>query len=445
LGDDEFLWNNFNTTGLCEGLHFVEVKAIDAKGEEGSEQIEVFVDNRTDKYYAAKGIMWNMYNWPMSIVNYPNPEWGQEWTGSVFTAGQCSQGIETKILEILSKKVEINSSTEITFELLEASGGCYDSDCRRAVYITVIVYDEEDNFLAKAREYIYEYTTPEVIMTATGFVNNPDFKPEEGFLKKSIKPWKMISNKGVDMGRVAKWLVGITAINWQITPAEEGVPETNAIFEIKGLDFDMEQSASLSQEITEYPSGIINERRPSVRGFVTSTGGNITGVWGRYASQTASTWTLAIPVDGAFDSVSEEFIYAPGEDLEDGEHYIEIKSLNEQGEKDAVYSKFYFTVSNFISMEDIKTYVYPNPLRGVNPKIKVNCGVSNVNVKLKIYTITGELVHEKDISSFYNSSKNAYEYTWDTSGKASGVYIYLVEATKNGKTLKKTGKIGLIK
>ena len=90
-------------------------------------------------------------------------------------------------------------------------------------------------------------------------------------------------------------------------------------------------------------------------------------------------------------------------------------------------------------------YVYPNPAKRVNPTIKVDCNVSDADVKLKIYTITGELVFEKDISSFYNSSKNAYEYTWDTRGKASGIYIYLIKATRGGKTLKETGKIGLIK
>ncbi|MCD6423291.1 MAG: T9SS type A sorting domain-containing protein, partial [Elusimicrobia bacterium] len=90
-------------------------------------------------------------------------------------------------------------------------------------------------------------------------------------------------------------------------------------------------------------------------------------------------------------------------------------------------------------------YSYPNPAKQKEPTIHVDCGVSDASVKLKIYTIAGELVHEKDISSFYNSSKNAYEYTWDTSGKASGVYIYLIKATRDGKTLKKTGKIGLIK
>lgn len=133
--------------------------------------------------------------------------------------------------------------------------------------------------------------------------------------------------------------------------------------------------------------------------------------------------------------------------MEDGEHIIEIKALNEQGEVDAVYSKFYFTIltSSATAITEIKAYCYPNPARGENPTIKVNCGLNDADVKLKIYTIAGELVFEKNISNNYNAGKSAYEYEWDASGKASGVYICLVEAAQSGITLKKTGKIGLIK
>ncbi|RLD17387.1 MAG: hypothetical protein DRI36_03955 [Caldiserica bacterium] len=83
------------------------------------------------------------------------------------------------------------------------------------------------------------------------------------------------------------------------------------------------------------PTGYISNNQPSVSGSVTSTGGNITGVYGRYGSGRSS-WMLATPVDGTFDSPYEEFVYTVLGPLLDGEHIIEIKSLNEVGEKDAV-------------------------------------------------------------------------------------------------------------
>jgi len=49
------------------------------------------------------------------------------------------------------------------------------------------------------------------------------------------------------------------------------------------------------------------------------------------------------------------------------------------------------------------------------------------------------------MSGSYDSGKNAYEYEWDTSGKASGVYIYLIRAARNGISLQKTGKMAVIK
>ena len=81
----------------------------------------------------------------------------------------------------------------------------------------------------------------------------------------------------------------------------------------------------------------------------------------------------------------------------------------------------------------------------MNPKIHFNCGVSDASVRLSIFTIAGERVFGCDISGSYVAAKNAYEYEWDTSGKASGVYIYLIRADRNGIGLQKTGKMAVIK
>ncbi|MBU2528542.1 hypothetical protein KKF70_04040, partial [bacterium] len=101
--------------------------------------------------------------------------------------------------------------------------------------------------------------------------------------------------------------------------------------------------------------------------------------------------------------------------------------------------------SNLAVFELKEVYAYPNPAKRVNPKIHFNCGVNDASVSLRIFTIAGEQVFGCDMSNNYVAAKSAYEYEWDTAGKASGVYIYLIKADRNGVALKKTGKMAVIK
>ncbi|OGS45247.1 MAG: hypothetical protein A2539_10255 [Elusimicrobia bacterium RIFOXYD2_FULL_34_15] len=95
-----------------------------------------------------------------------------------------------------------------------------------------------------------------------------------------------------------------------------------------------------------------------------------------------------------------------------------------------------------------EVYAYPNPAKnGYQPIIHVECGIADL-VEIRIYNVAGELVHKDEISTqpMIKNNKYAYEYTWDISNKASGVYLYLVRAHKNSeKTIKVLKKIALIK
>ena len=92
-------------------------------------------------------------------------------------------------------------------------------------------------------------------------------------------------------------------------------------------------------------------------------------------------------------------------------------------------------------------YSFPNPAKQCNPTIHVECGIAD-KVEIKIYNIAGELVKSvviKELPSVVNN-KYAYEYTWDTTGVPSGVYIYVVQASKEGeKEIRVTNKLALIK
>lgn len=93
-------------------------------------------------------------------------------------------------------------------------------------------------------------------------------------------------------------------------------------------------------------------------------------------------------------------------------------------------------------------YSFPNPAkRGKNPTLHVESGIAD-SVEIRIYDIAGDLVHEVQIfdAPAVVDNRYAYEYTWDTSGTASGVYIYAVSAKKSGEPdIRETKKLAVIK
>src|SRR3989339_376133 len=93
-------------------------------------------------------------------------------------------------------------------------------------------------------------------------------------------------------------------------------------------------------------------------------------------------------------------------------------------------------------------YAYPNPAKnGYQPTLHVECGVADY-LEIQIFNIAGELVQGDEVYTqpIIKNNKYAYEYTWDISDKASGVYLYLIKAHKaNEKTIKVLKKLAIIK
>ncbi|MEI7530279.1 MAG: IPT/TIG domain-containing protein [Elusimicrobiota bacterium] len=93
-----------------------------------------------------------------------------------------------------------------------------------------------------------------------------------------------------------------------------------------------------------------------------------------------------------------------------------------------------------------EVYVYPNPAKGGKvPVFHVEVGVAD-SVKIKVFTVAGQAVHEHTItgSPAAIGGVYAYEYAWD-GHIASGVYYYTVEAEKAGRKLKKAGKFAVVR
>jgi hypothetical protein len=67
---------------------------------------------------------------------------------------------------------------------------------------------------------------------------------------------------------------------------------------------------------------------------------------------------------------------------------------------------------------------YPNPF---NPSTVIRYGLPGAsNVKIKIYNLLGQ-----EVESLVNETQSAgyHEITWNASNKASGIYLYSIDAT----------------
>ncbi len=95
-----------------------------------------------------------------------------------------------------------------------------------------------------------------------------------------------------------------------------------------------------------------------------------------------------------------------------------------------------------------EAYAYPNPAyNGSRPTIHIECGIAD-SVEIRIYDVAGELLHDRRIDGppVIINNMYAYEYTWDSGGQASGVYVYVVLAKKAGDNpIKIMKKLALIK
>jgi len=95
-----------------------------------------------------------------------------------------------------------------------------------------------------------------------------------------------------------------------------------------------------------------------------------------------------------------------------------------------------------------EVYSFPNPAkRGKFPTIHIECGIAD-RVVIGIYNVAAEPVHSTELTDLplIIYGKYAYEYTWDITDIASGVYVYIIRANKAGfSDIKAQGKTAIIK
>jgi hypothetical protein len=93
-----------------------------------------------------------------------------------------------------------------------------------------------------------------------------------------------------------------------------------------------------------------------------------------------------------------------------------------------------------------EAYVYPDPAKGGKvPVFHIEVGTAD-SVKIRVYSVAGQLAHEHTLTGSPQAvgAAYAYEYAWE--GRiASGVYYYTIEAERSGKKIKAKGKFSVIR
>lgn len=93
-----------------------------------------------------------------------------------------------------------------------------------------------------------------------------------------------------------------------------------------------------------------------------------------------------------------------------------------------------------------EVYVYPDPAKGGKvPTFHIEVGTAD-SVKLKVFTVAGQLAHETTLTGSPQAvgPVYAYEYAW-AGHIASGVYYYTIEAERAGKKLKARGRFSVVR
>ncbi|MBF0544745.1 MAG: T9SS type A sorting domain-containing protein [Candidatus Riflebacteria bacterium] len=162
-----------------------------------------------------------------------------------------------------------------------------------------------------------------------------------------------------------------------------------------------------------------------------------------------ATESLQILIDGKVQTgvtfeADGTFKYAPKTILPKGNHALEIRASDRMGNQ--IQKSITFVAPGPFQIEDLKTY--PNPTRGEAVWFSYNFGQKAEEIKLKVYDVSGHVVTSFDTFDF--NSMTSGRLRWDLrndNGRkvANGIYLYKLEAIKNGQKIKSSGKIAVLK
>lgn len=162
-------------------------------------------------------------------------------------------------------------------------------------------------------------------------------------------------------------------------------------------------------------------------------------------------FTFEKPIEASFNITNENLGLYRWCEREKKWEKVEEAQITKGKIKTKVKSLSTYCVMETLSaptFEFCNAYIYPNPAKYENPIIHIECGVVD-SLKIEIFDISGELIHDVEIQGSNYITKNGkycYEYILDTKNIETGVYICLICAEKqNYQPIKVIEKIAIIK
>jgi hypothetical protein len=146
---------------------------------------------------------------------------------------------------------------------------------------------------------------------------------------------------------------------------------------------------------------------------------------------------VKVETDGSFE-------WTPPRPLAKGKHRIEVRAADRAGNE--ALSSFLVTAPGPFGIDQFA--VYPNPVRGAAVWFTYNFEQRADELRLRIYDVAGHKVADFDTADFANLLSG--KIRWDLCNRdgkqvANGVYLYKLEAVKNGRTVKTSGKLAVLR
>jgi hypothetical protein len=147
-----------------------------------------------------------------------------------------------------------------------------------------------------------------------------------------------------------------------------------------------------------------------------------------------------------YEDMTGQLTYLPS-NLEAGRHTLEISALDRAGNE--VRRTIEFFTQDIFDFAD-KVIVYPNPTS--HDAIITFQLTKSADVTLEIYDVTGGLIYRDVLRNVVGQQSASLDeaFVWDCTNQAGesvagGVYIYVLEAKRDGKTIRRLGKVAIVR
>ncbi len=147
---------------------------------------------------------------------------------------------------------------------------------------------------------------------------------------------------------------------------------------------------------------------------------------------------------GALTANDGVFTWQPAQPLSKGKHNVQFAVADRAG--NVLNASFQVVAPGPFNIDQL--VAYPNPSRGEYIYITYDLQQPADEIRMKIYDVRGHKVAEYDDFAFTGRARG--KLRWDLRNDdgervANGVYLYKLEATRNGETLKATGKLAVLR